>query len=129
MGIRSAGAVVVFLGVLVAGCGTAAQPGQAQGGTSPKPQQTMPASTPTTKPAVALPSCDSIWVAGKKLPARYRGCVKDGKQVKGPRLSCESGQQLFTYAGKMYAVGGGKVIATDVRHNKMFKKIAGICTA
>lgn len=141
LGIRTRAAALAPLAVLAAvltACGsddTASDPQGATSGSaasdspgSPSPATSDPASaSPTDSPSataslpspddptedVVLPSCESVWVVGTKLPRSYEGCLDGTTEVPADGLYCEFGKPLFTYGKHFYAVENGPVNRTD----------------
>jgi hypothetical protein len=105
---RSALAAAVLL--LAAACGdddgTTAEDPADDPSASPSPSATDEASEP---PAVDLPQCDEVWVAGATLPRDYRGCVQDDEAIKPDKHACSYGSTIIEFADRFYAVSGKQI--------------------
>ena len=81
-------------------------------------------SSESTSPSSDAPACEDVWQDGAKLPKPYRGCLDGDTVDKGHGLLCESGQHLYSYDDRYYAVAGGVITDTGGPLAKSEKYIA-----
>ncbi|WP_205471179.1 hypothetical protein [Nocardioides sp. SYSU D00038] len=95
--------------------------------TEPAPTESASA-TPSTPPR---PDCAEVWVAGRKLPRPYKGCLEDGVLVEPDAFYCSFGAPLVIYAKKFYAVVGRKVneVGTTLAKDPGYRAAIRACTA
>lgn len=116
---------------LLAGCGdddvTTTSPEEPAASTTATPTGTPSDPQPTPAP---LPTCASVWPERTTLPESYAGCREGGERVVRS-IRCETGQQLFTYAGRYFAVPGGPIFAAEgaLADDPQFLKMERVCTA
>lgn len=132
-----AAAAALALSPLLGACGNADAPDA-----STKPAATTASSSPTesasvtpkataatSRPARPLPKCADVWVAGQRLPGRYRGCAPQGPLRDADRTYCESGQLLVTFHNRMFAITSGKIFSSDdARHDHDYRFMQRYCT-
>jgi hypothetical protein len=128
-------ALVVPLALLSA-CGddsgsSAADPADTTSTSSSATPSDTPASTEATSEAPDWPACDSVWVAGQKIPGGYKGCLDGSDQVAADNLSCSSGQHIVRYADRFYGVAGGKIYESSgpLDKDKGYLKMVRSCRA
>lgn len=78
----------------------------------------------STSPASDAPACADVWQAGAKLPKPYRGCLDGDRVDRGQALPCSSGQRLYSYDDRYYAVAGGVITDTGGPLKKSKKYLA-----
>lgn len=114
---------------LLAGCGD-------DDVTTTSPDEPATSTTATATPAdpqptrAPLPTCASVWPQRTTLPEAYSGCREGGERVVRS-IRCETGQQLFTYAGRYFAVPGGPIFSAEgaLADDPQFLKMERVCTA
>lgn len=122
-------ALAVAALVLATGCG-----GDGDDVTTTPAEEPTATADPAESAAPAepapLPTCASVWPKGTALPDDYTGCRENGERVVRS-VRCESGQQLFTYAGRYFAVPGGPIFSADgaLADDPQFQKMERVCTA
>ncbi|WP_310962359.1 hypothetical protein [Nocardioides terrisoli] len=122
--------MLAALGAFVlAGCGSAAGPGDAAASTKPTTSSSPSPSDTQSRPAKPLPACSRIWIAGHKLPSSYHGCVRGGHEIASHHYACSSGQVLEAYGDHYFAARGGPVQrVSDLRHDKRYAQAVRSCT-
>lgn len=124
-----AGALVVTL----AGCGDDADKaddpsGASASSTGSSAASSTPSPSKKTLDTSNWPTCSQAWVAGKRLPSGYRGCLDGSQPVRAKKTWCESGQVFVTYEGRFYAVLGGPVNETGgLSRSPVYKKAVRAC--
>lgn len=114
--------------VLVAGCGdddvTTTSP---EDPATTAAESAAPATDPTPAP---LPTCASVWPKRNTLPDDYIGCREGGQRITDG-VRCETGQQLFAYAGRWFAVPGGPIFKASgaLADDPQFQKMDRACRA
>lgn len=114
--------------LLLGGCGSS---GTGDVTTAPAADATRAAApdlTAATDPP--LPACASVWIVDRALPDTYLGCRSHGApDVRG--LRCENGQELFTHAGRFFAVPGGRIFEASaaLADDNRFQQMHRVCTA
>lgn len=96
--------------------------------TTPSPTATESAS-PSTPATPALPDCAKTWVAGKRLPLRYQGCIDgSGRVVPDRGVRCVVGHELVVFRNQYYAVATGKISKVpDVRNDPGYALTKDLC--
>lgn len=80
-------------------------------------------------PSKPLPKCSAVWAKDADLPRHYQGCSKAGKDVAPHHIDCSSGQRVYVYANRFWAIRG-HVISEAPRgfaHSKAFNDMWGTC--
>lgn len=117
-------ALVAVLGLALTGCGD--QEGGAGGATDD-----TSTSSSASPDATDAPACTEVWKAGKKLPQGYDGCAgEQGTLAADEPMLCSSGQKIFTYDDRYYAVPGAKVIDVhgSLLDSAKFRRAQRTCT-
>ena len=119
---------VAVIATAATGCGNSADD-DTTAATEPtgSPSVVRTSSAPSPAP---LPTCAAVWRAGRTLPLEYLGCRDAGVAVT-KYLQCESGQQLFTYRGRLFAIPGGRVFTASgpLADDMQFQRMHRACTA
>jgi hypothetical protein len=123
---RTLGSSIALLcaaGLALTACGSD-QPSKADvtAATSETPT-TSPTPTPSAPPP---PECSAVWQSGHALPKPYRGCLSAGKVIEPHQLLCSSGQTLFLFDDRFFAVGGGTITKVDPPLRKDPKYLATV---
>lgn len=94
----------------------------------PSATATPSASGGSATPAPARPqACAAVWRAGSILPEGYRGCLRDGRLMRRV-LRCSSGQTIFEFPPRFYAVPGFRVVDVgDMATSKKYRRVVRIC--
>jgi hypothetical protein len=128
-------ALVVLLGLLSA-CGDDSASSAADPADTPSVSDTPsePATTDaTTDPAEPpdWPACETLWVEGGKIPARYQGCLEGSNAVAADNLSCSSGQRIVRYQEKFFGTAGGTIYQATgpLEKDKQYLKMVRTCRA
>lgn len=122
-----AAALALGLALAVAGCGQ----DTSSTGTASSPSTSAAAATSSSaSPVPDGPRCGAVWVAGRKLPSDYRGCVHAGVWVRADSRPCEFGRDLTVYADQYYAVAGGKVMhpGKPLLQQKKYRMVQRSCS-
>lgn len=113
-------AVVLALGA--AGCG--------ERDTSVTKADPTPSPSATSAAPDTTPQCAAVWKAGATFPEDYAGCLEGGKKVADKPVICETGQELYTYHDRFYAVANAPVqhTAGPLKDNPKFQTAYAHCT-
>lgn len=132
---RRLAAALALVAGLLAGCGST---GQATDSQTVTPSTDMPTiqspSTPSSSqsgtPMPTGPACGSVWKAGAKLPATYKGCVQGAAWVAADNLGCSSGQKLVRFDDHFWAVRHGTIHrVTSLKTDKDYQRSVASCRA
>jgi hypothetical protein len=123
-------AVALGLALAAAGCGQQTAPSATGTPSAPTSSAMTTAMSPSASPVPDGPRCGAVWVAGKRLPAGYRGCVRGGVWVKADSRPCEFGRDLTIYADQFYAVTGGRVMhpGKPLLEQKKYRMVQRACS-
>jgi hypothetical protein len=107
---------VLLATLLLAGCSGSSGSsgsGSAGAGSDGGDGGTTSATSGTPAPPSA-PECDSIWKAGRTLPADYAGCAEDGANGTEETVECKDGTRLVAYDDTFYARTGGRIVEPEL---------------
>jgi hypothetical protein len=77
-----------------------------------------------------LPSCAATWVAGKQLPAAYKGCQDGGAAVDDVTTECSMGNSLVQHGSDLYATPGRQIRTANggFPADRAFQRLYDLCT-